>query len=92
MNLILEINDTTPCIPDVFLINGKKAYASDFGTFKTAKSKTGNCKSHIFIATTSPTKDLLYTYSITHTEYDTICNELVEKLSVTKLCTKCKKR
>ena len=91
MNVILEISNTTPCIPDVFTINGKKAYVADFGIFKRSKSKTGNCKQHIFVANRSPTKDLLYTYGITHTEYNTICNELVEKLSVKKLCTKCKK-
>jgi len=91
MNLILKISNTTPCIPDVFTINGKKAYVADFGIFEHAKSKTRNCKWHIFVANRSPTKDLLYTYGITHNEYDSICNELTEKLSVNQLCTKCKK-
>ena len=91
MNLVIKTDAITPCIPTEFTINGKKAYAADFGVFTKSKSQTGNCKNHKFLATPSPSKDLLYTYGITHDEYNKICNELVEKLSVDKLCTNCKK-
>ena len=91
MNLVIKTDDVTPCIPAEFIINGKKAYAADFGMFKKSKSQSGNCKQHKFVADTVPTKDLLYTYGITHDDYDKICNELVEKLSVDTLCKNCKK-
>lgn len=91
MNLIIRVDDITPCIPTEFSINGKKAYAADFGKFIKSKSQSGNCKNHNFVADKLPSKDLLYNYGITHNEYDSICNELVEKLSVNTLCKNCKK-
>ena len=91
MNLIIKTDGITPCIPTEFTINGKKAYAADFGKFKKSKSQSGNCKQHKFIADAIPNKELLYTYGITHDDYNNICNELIEKLSVDTLCKNCKK-
>ena len=91
MNLVIKTDDITPCIPTEFSINGKKAYATDFGKFIKSKSQNGNCKNHNFVANKLPSKDLLYNYGITHNEYDSICNELMKKLSVNTLCKNCKK-
>lgn len=87
MNLQLTKDITTPCIPEIFTINDKKAYAADFGKFKKAKLRKGGCKARLF-ERNNPTKDILYNYSITEKEYDKICNELENLLSI-RNCTKC---
>lgn len=87
MNLQLTKDITTPCIPEIFTINGKKAYAADFGNFKKTKLRKGGCKARLF-ERNNPTKDILYNYGITEKEHEKICSELESLLSL-KNCTKC---
>lgn len=84
MELIIKPFHGLPCELEVFTINDKAADSEDFGdTFdhnERIKEPYG-CGDMHFDPKPS-TKEVLDKYHITETEYNTICNELEDKLWV----------
>lgn len=68
MELVIQPYHGLPCELVVFTINGKDADSEDFGDMHFDPKPS--------------TKEVLDKYHITETEYNTICNELEDKLWV----------
>lgn len=84
MELIIKPFHGLPCELEVFTINGKAADSDDFGDIfdhnERIKEPYGCGDKHF---DPKPlTKEVLDKYHITEKEYDTICNELEDKLWV----------
>ena len=84
MELVIEQMYALPCSLEVFTINGKTAYQDDFGDTYDHGSESAEeyeCGDMHFDRK-PPTKEVLDKYNITEKEYDTICDELEDKLYV----------
>lgn len=84
MELVIEPMDALPCSLEVFTINGKTAYQGDFGDTYDHDAESAEeyeCDDMHFDRR-PPTKEVLDKYNITEKEYDTICDELEDKLCV----------
>lgn len=84
MELVIEPRYALPCSLEVFTINGKTAYQDDFGdTYDhgSESAEESECGDMHFDRK-PPTKEVLDKYNITEKEYDTICDELEDKLYV----------
>ena len=84
MELIIKPFHGLPCELEIFTINGKAADSEDFGDVfdhnERIKEPYGCADMHF--DPKPPTKEVLDKYHITEEEYDTICNELEDKLWV----------
>lgn len=84
MELVIKPMYALPCSLEVFTINGKIAYQDDFGDtydHNAENAEEYECEDMHFDRKPS-TKEVLDKYNITEKEYDTICNELEDKLYV----------
>ena len=77
MELVIKPYHGLPCELEIFTINGKNADSGDFGDHnEKIKEPYG------YFDPKPLTKEVLDKYHITEEEYDTICNELEDKLWV----------
>jgi hypothetical protein len=87
MEVVITTMYAVPCETETFTINGKDAYASDFGysedTSETMYDESWACGNRRFVPYyNEPIEGLLDEYGITLDEYNTICNMLEDKLYV----------
>lgn len=91
MELVIEPYDVLPCELETFTINGKKASSIDFGNtidheaidYEEGEKDAYSC-SNIYFEPEPPTEIVLHKYNITEEEYYSICDELENKLHVSR--------
>ena len=84
MELVIKPYHGLPCELEIFTINGKCADSGDFGDIFDHNERIKEpyvCGDKHFDPKI-PTKEVLDKYHITVEEYNTICNELEDKLWV----------
>ena len=84
MELVIKPIRSLPCSLEVFTINGKGADQYDFGDIydHDIESAEPYACADMHFDPKPPTKEVLDKYHITVEEYNTICNELEDKLWV----------
>lgn len=84
MKLKIKTHHALPCRTEVFTINGKGAEQNDFGDMYDHDDESAEpyACADMHFDRKPPTKEVLDKYNITEKEYDTICDELEDKLYV----------
>lgn len=82
LNVVIEPLDMLPCALKIFTINGKEAYASEFGESFSNGSCMGNGCNNEFRAFSKADRSIMRKYGITAQQFFEIGEKLEDKLYV----------